>query len=84
MKDQVRQLAEQAGIIYGSAVDYYYTRATDGVTSEQMAKFAELIIRECADIVDKMDSIRLESFHRRDGSKVVTGHVLKQHFGIKE
>lgn len=47
-------------------------------------KFAELIVRECVEMVDRMDSVRTESFHRADGSPVVTSDVLKQHFGIKE
>jgi len=47
-------------------------------------KFAELIVRECVEMVDRMDSVRTESFHRADGSPVVTSDVLKQHFDIKE
>jgi len=45
-------------------------------------KFAELIVQECAEIVDNMDSVRTESFHRADGSKIVVGDVLKKYFGI--
>jgi len=45
-------------------------------------KFAELIVRECASMVDNMDSVRTESFHRADGSKIVVGDVLKKYFGI--
>jgi hypothetical protein len=47
-------------------------------------KFAELIVRECADIVDRMDEGRNEYFQRLDGTKVVTGDVLKHYFGIRE
>ena len=46
-------------------------------------KFAELIIRECADIADTMDSVRKETFHRKDGSQITLGNVLKQHFGVQ-
>ena len=48
-----------------------------------LEKFAELIVRDCVAIVDALDSIRVESFHRADGSKVITSNVLKQHFGVK-
>jgi hypothetical protein len=53
-------------------------------TPEQVnLKFAELIVQECVNIVNAMDSIRNETFHRKDGSKVETGDLLKQHFGIE-
>ena len=52
MNNRIQELTEQAGIMYGTAVDYYYTRATDGVTSDQMAKFAELIIEKCGELAD--------------------------------
>jgi len=47
MNNRIRELAQEAGIIYGTAVEYYYTRATDGVVSRQMEKFAELIVQDC-------------------------------------
>jgi hypothetical protein len=55
----------------------------DDVGSLDAEKFAELIIQECADIADTMDSVRKETFHRKDGSQIMLGNVLKQHFGIK-
>jgi hypothetical protein len=38
-----------------------------------MAKFAELIVKECADFVDRAIS---------DGG--VDGRILKEHFGVEE
>ena len=43
------------------------------VPSEFTEKFAELIVRECADLVDRAIS---------DGG--VDGRVVKEHFGVEE
>jgi len=74
MNNRIRELAQEAGIIYGTAVDYYYTRATDGVVSRQMALFAELIVRECAKIVNDNDF----------AGSTMGNRLLFEHFEIKE
>ena len=58
MNERIRQLAEQ---VYG-------TQAT-----EQEIKFAELIVRECADCVD---------FYTSDGNGPASDVILN-HFGVK-
>ena len=59
MNERIRQLAEQ---VYG-------TQAT-----EQEIKFAELIVRECADCVD---------FYTSDGNGPASDVILN-HFGVEE
>lgn len=82
MNHRIRQLAAQAGFYVDDAGKVWGDPAYD--ITNQSHKLVELIVRECADITDKIDSIRSESFHLKDGSKIVTGNVLKQHFGIEE
>jgi hypothetical protein len=75
MNDRIKKLAEQAGIkitpMVVDGVEYEYEDVEmDG--SEDLAKFAELIVRECADIA---------TYHYRrfeDGGK-----VIKERFGVE-
>ena len=49
MNERIRLLAEQAGIaIWGDAVYMYHP--TDTLDSAVLGKFAELIVRECAEV----------------------------------
>lgn len=61
MSKKIRELAEKAG---------YYIDPDFDIEFEV---FAELIVKECAEFVDRAIS---------DGG--VDGGVLKQHFGVKE
>lgn len=86
--DLVNRLTDQAD---DHAIDYVGSLRQQGIQVlpeyyEQAfrKKFAELIVRACALIVDRMDEGRNEYFQRPDGSKVVTGDVLKHYFGIRE
>ena len=77
MNERIRELAEQADE-YAEQTVHYYQGQFDGLTWEgkikqtRDTKFAELIVRECADISDA-------SFH--DGSAGYTA-ILK-HFGVE-
>jgi hypothetical protein len=51
MNKRIKELAQEAGIKYGSAVDHFYSPATDGITRQDMTKFAQLIIRDIGQIV---------------------------------
>ena len=66
MNERIRDLAEQAGAGWDHKYHWY-------VGSETMQKFAELIVRECADIA----SINQHQYHS------VGKYVLK-HFGVEE
>ena len=50
-----------------------FTNGDNAVLNEYMTKFAELIVRECAHLVDRAIS---------DGG--VDGLVIKEHFGVEE
>jgi hypothetical protein len=60
MNERIRQLAEQ---VYGSHA------------TEQEIKFAELIVRECIDIVDNQGAFM--RFNHLAGK-------IKQHFGVEK
>ena len=70
MNERIRELAEQAEFGWDDKYHWY-------VGSRQLEKFAELIVRECADFADE----------HNDASEGVTlgvGKAIKQHFGVAE
>ena len=76
MNERIRQLAEQAGSTHKQNLGVYqfYT--------DELEKFAELIVRECADICNKIYFDRYpdaEDFERSE-----EGDAIKQHFGVEE
>ncbi len=66
MNERIKQLAEQAGI--------YNLNLVDETEYWILEKFAELIVRECAEVAHC-------NFHV-DG--VTLGNIMKEHFGVEE
>ena len=70
MNERIKQLAEQA-----TTIEYGADRGFDRVTFDK-EKFAELIVRECANL-----------FEIEYGTSEVSGNevakVLKKHFGVE-
>jgi DNA polymerase III alpha subunit (gram-positive type) len=64
MNERIKQLAEQAT-----------TEEADGFKYFDKEKFAELIVRECADIADFCDQVE---------SVEAVSSVLKRYFGVEE
>ena len=70
MNERIRELAEQAED-WADRQNFYASDYRDYL----MEKFAELIVRECADLVDDHDdSYPYVSF----------GDMIKKHFGVEE
>lgn len=80
MRDKTRQLLLRVTSMAGEDGDLLPSLHTP----QQIENFLDLIVLECANIVDTFDSVRCESFHREDGSKIVTGDIIKKHFGSYE
>ena len=71
MNERIRQLAEQA-------TTYIDPSANDGVCwNFDKEKFAELIVRECAEFAD-------EHNEESEGVTLGVGRELKKHFGVEE
>jgi hypothetical protein len=66
MNERIKELAEQAGWMMGDEVEGFNTR---------LEKFAELIVRECANVADE------NYIHR--GSRTC-GLAIRLHFGVEE
>ena len=91
MNERIRELAEQAGIaVWGDAVYMYDPK--DTLDSTVMAKFAELIVKECMNQVREQylpvleDEIMMKDTHW-DGYVQcgVDSYVgIREHFGVEE
>ena len=73
MNERIKELAEQAGIaVWGDAVYMYHPG--DTLDSTVMAKFAELIVRECALTAGLME---------HEGRQGIGAQIL-DNFGVEE
>ena len=77
MNEKIRALAEQAG--YKPLPGFDFANSLEEIYLE---KFAELIVRECAGILDKMSGLPDDTggnAYLAAGSK-----KIRQHFGVDE
>lgn len=75
MNERIKILAEQAGFEFNSLGGTY----TTGTLSDNLVKFAEMIVKECANMA--------ESFHHHQYD--FTGNLelhefIREHFGVEE
>jgi hypothetical protein len=73
MNKRIRQLAEQAGAVF-EQTNGLNDCPQDSLVGEEIEKFAELIVRECIDVVE--DAGGIDKYH-------YTGAIGK-HFGVEE
>ena len=71
MNERIRQLAEQAGFM-----DSWFSESGDDCEQE-LKKFAELIVRECAGRVDHI-------LRERQAGGGTMGDDIREHFGVEE
>jgi hypothetical protein len=71
MNQRIKQLAEQAGLRFTQLMSNPMVPVVDGKETD-LEKFAELIVRECAEVASDYD-----------GAHYV-GREIKEHFGVKE
>ena len=79
MNERIRELAEQAGFVMwqnepwnpGDVVDWSVRY------DDELKKFAELIVRECADVACKHMELN-------EGTDYNLGGKIKKHFGVEE
>ena len=67
MNEQIKELLNVCGMPNEDLMDIY----SDTNKSFYMQKFAELIVRECAEIADKAEPYKASD-------------LIKQHFGVEE
>ena len=71
MNEKIKLLAEQAGL-------HDFVLSTMGI-DEEMEKFAELIVKECADFIDSHEQVDKYG----EAMNIVYGEDLIKHFGVE-
>ena len=77
MNDRIRELAEQAGGHFGDGLEF----AVVFGELDDFKKFAELIVRECAEIAKKVDGDESDDYQ---SGRTWAGIDVLEHFGVKE
>ena len=72
MNERIKRLAEQAGLRFTQLMSNPMVPIVDGRETD-LEKFAELIVKECADIGERY----------ADGNYEVRNQIL-EHFGVEE
>jgi len=75
MNERIRELADEAGVKYSLWVG---SKPATYMTYDELEKFAELIVQECLDIVNRHEY----SYHEAD-PLWETAQLIKEHFGVK-
>ena len=81
--------------MWDAGLNSNYVEGFDSIYSEQLEKFAELIVRECInqvleekvsqDWIDKEDDIEDRCYLRGNNGGIVDAVIrIKQHFGVEE
>ena len=76
MNERIRLLAEQAGLLHKQIGPTLETRHMKK-KEQDLEKFAELIVRDCLDIVNRHEY----SYHEAD-PLWETDQLIKEHFGV--
>ena len=71
MNERIKELAVEADFMLCEDGNFYSEGQLDKIT-DKLAKFAELIVRECATLIDAEE---IQSSY---------GNMLKEHFGVEE
>ena len=74
MNERIRELYEQAGIQFPNNLVEGVNGPGVVSPKDKLAKFAELIVRECIQAVDNVGGYN-EEFHM---------NAIKEHFGVEE
>jgi len=75
MNERIKLLAEQAK---EESSQWLGSKPATTITYDELEKFAELIIRECAQIGE----LKEQGFSEYDPD-ISVGHYMRQHFGVE-
>jgi hypothetical protein len=82
MNERIRQLAEQAGLRFTQLMSNPMVPIVDGKETD-LEKFAELIVRDCMDVVDGYTKQRTFDTHY-DAVEQIEALFGIKHFGVEE
>ena len=83
MNEQIRKLAEQAGL-YVSLEGRPWPRSMSAEESnEAYSKFAELIVNECVSVVSKRKNQAIDDQWNVDEAMTTAEMDIEEHFGVE-
>ena len=82
MNERIKELAEQAGLLPKEIGPVVETRHMKN-KQQDLEKFAELIVRECAKVCDDLDTADRGDKSFDDGTYYCS-RAIKNHFGVEE
>jgi hypothetical protein len=80
MNERIKQLMERAMEL----VDPYAVEGEFGPSQLNAEKFAQLIVRECAELCKKQEYDYWRSSEDQDFTPIDCADAIKEHFGVKE
>ena len=86
MNERIKELAEQAGLRFTQLMSNPMVPIVDGKETD-LQKFAELIVRECRDIVEQDMKLAHIQMIPLTLEKYANGRLkekIKEHFGVEE
>jgi hypothetical protein len=86
MNERIRELAEQAGFQINPLKGLIHLPGLNPTANIQLEKFAELIVGECARVVNDTEYPYENQSYKNvwDTCCVWSAEKLKEHFGVKE
>jgi hypothetical protein len=83
MNQRIQKLAEQAREY--ATTRHQVSNIVLSINNDKFEqKFAELIVRECADFVSRWERFQIEQEFHHGGIQCGGGKELKRHFGVEE
>jgi hypothetical protein len=79
MNERIKELAKEAGYYLYDLTETHECKTVETDSADEwitLEKFAELIVRECAEIADNADATR----EKWEG----IGKYVREHFGVEE
>jgi hypothetical protein len=81
MNERIQELAEQAGFGIAGNPEYIHAMDYDGMCTDELEKFARLIVKECVNVARSTDD--------DDGAEYTSGRIwagndILTHFGIEK
>ncbi len=85
MNERIRELAEQAGLRFTQLMSNPMVPVVDGKETD-LEKFAELIVRECAELSvnSQYANTKSEYYEGFNEALVYAGNKIRKHFGVEE
>ena len=86
MNERIKQLAEQAGFRLHLDGEFYTANHKHLPITEDIEKFAELIVRECISVMNTTAKEAQENFTYMDNDVPTTAHQfeIRKHFGVEK